>query len=34
VVIFLVYIATKRVELRLRSVAASARKGVNCFFKF
>ena len=33
VVIFLIYVATKRVELRLRSVAASTRKGVNCVFK-
>jgi len=31
---FFVYVATKRVELRRRSVAASARKGVSCFFKF
>ena len=34
VAIFLVYVATKRVELRRRSVAASTRKGVNCFIKF
>jgi len=34
VVIFLVYVATKRVELRRCSVAALARKRVNCFFKF
>ena len=34
VVIFLVYVATKRVELPRHSFAASARKRVNSFFKF
>lgn len=34
VVFFLVYVATKRVELRRRSFASSTRKGVDCFFKF